>query len=201
MSSGRTSTAHRTGSIRRGRPSSTARCAAQLAEHDFDVIHSQSSSALPLLWRRSAGLPPIVLSLHGNYVSIVKAAVRARGRAHRTRARSRARVRSIVQVTRLHFAKGNWRLFRRCEASVPSRSQIRPSRWSHLLRRGHVHVVRSGVDTRVFRPREQLATREALGIAAYGSGCALRRPSRPREGAAGRDRGARAAQRTSPTPS
>ena len=137
----------------------------QLAEHEFDVIHSQSSSALPLLWHRSAGLPPIVLSLHGNYVSIVKAAVQHAAGAPNPRSFARA-VRSIVQVTRMHFAKGNWRLFRRCEASVPSRSQIRPSRWSHLLRRGHIHVVRSGVDTRVFHPREQLAARAALGIAA-----------------------------------
>jgi glycosyltransferase involved in cell wall biosynthesis len=137
---------------------------AQLAEGDFDVIHSQSSSALPLLWRRREGLPPIVLSLHGNYVSIVNAAVRHAVGAPNARSFARA-LRSIVQVSRMHFAKGNWRLFRRCEASVPSRSQVRPSRWSHLLRRGHVHVVRSGVDTRVFHPREQLAERKARGVA------------------------------------
>lgn len=135
----------------------------QLEECQFDVLHSQSSSALPLLWRRPPGLPPIVLSLHGNYFSIVKAALRHALSAPNPRSLARA-LRSIVQVSRLHFSKGNWRLFRGCETSVPSSSQIRPSRWSHLLRRGHVHVVRSGVDTRVFQPRARTEARAALGI-------------------------------------
>ncbi len=136
---------------------------AQLAEGEFDVVHSQSSSALPLLWRPPPGLPPVVLSLHGNYVSIVRAAVRHAAGAPNARSFARA-LRSIVQVSRMHFAKGNWRLFRGSEASVPSRSQVSPSRWSHLLRHGHVHVVRSGVDTRVFHPRDQREARESLDI-------------------------------------
>ena len=137
---------------------------AQLAERDFDVVHSQSSSALPLLGRRPPGLPPVVLSLHGNYLSIVRAAARQAVSAPNARSLARA-LHSIVQVSRVHFKNGNWRLFRGCEVSVPSRSQIRPSRLSHLLRRGHVHVVRSGVDTRTFHPREQAEARSAVGIA------------------------------------
>ncbi len=137
---------------------------AELRDHEFDVVHSQSSSALPLLRSRPVGLPPVVLSLHGNYLSIVKAALRQAVSAPNARSLARA-LRSIVQVSGLHFHDGNWRLFRSCETSVPSTSQIRLSRWSHLLRRGHVHVVRSGVDIRVFQPRAQDEARAELGLA------------------------------------
>ena len=128
-----------------------------------DVIHSQASSALPLLRHPLPGLPPVVLSLHGNYLSIVQAAVRTGLQPPRPLALARAGL-AITQVSRVHFRQGNWRLFRQCEVSVPSRSQVRPSTWSHLLRRGHVHIVRSGVDPEVFRPRPQDTARNALEI-------------------------------------
>jgi MMP alpha-(1->4)-mannosyltransferase len=134
-----------------------------LAEHAVDVVHSQSSSALPLLRNPLPNLPPVVVALHGNYLSIVAAALRQAVTARNARSLVRA-LRSIVQVSRVHFAKGNWRLFRDCEVSVPSRSQLRPSTWSHLLRRGRVHVVKSGVDTRVFRPQPQRDARDELKI-------------------------------------
>ena len=44
---------------------------ALLGTRTFDVLHSQSSSALSLVRRPVPGQPPIVLSLHGNYLSIV----------------------------------------------------------------------------------------------------------------------------------
>ena len=127
------------------------------------MLHSQSSSALPLVRRPVPGQPPIVLSLHGNYLSIVAASVRSgiAGRSARGAARA---ARSIARLSSLHFRDGNWRAFRDCEASVPSRTQIRLSTWSHLLRPGHVHVVRSGVDSSLFSPRDRDEARRELGL-------------------------------------
>jgi glycosyltransferase involved in cell wall biosynthesis len=136
---------------------------ALLGTRTFDVLHSQSSSALSLVRRPVPGQPPIVLSLHGNYLSIVGASIRSGLAARSPRGAARA-AQSIVHLSSLHFRDGNWRAFRDCEASVPSQVQIRPSAWSHLLRPSHVHVVRSGVDARLFSPRDQDAARRELGL-------------------------------------
>ena len=136
---------------------------AHLESRQVDVIHSQASSALPLLRQPFPGLPPVVLSLHGNYLSIVQAAATAALREPSPRNVARAGL-TIARVSRMHFRQGNWRLFRGCEVSVPSHAQVRPSTWSHLLRTNHVHVVRSGVDTQVFRSRPMDTARQTLGI-------------------------------------
>jgi glycosyltransferase involved in cell wall biosynthesis len=136
---------------------------AHLQSRQIDVIHSQASSALPLLRRPFPGLPPVVVSLHGNYLSIVQAAAAAALRRPSPRGLARAGV-AIARVSQVHFRQGNWRLFRDSEVSVPSQSQVRPSTWSHLLRPGHVHVVRSGVDTGLFRQRARDEVRRELGL-------------------------------------
>jgi glycosyltransferase involved in cell wall biosynthesis len=135
----------------------------ELARLPADVIHSQSSAALPLLRDPVPGQPPIVLSLHGNYLSIVATACRTIVRHPSPRLVART-IRSVIRVTRVHFHRGNWYRFRRCEVSVPSSAQVTPSTFSHFLRRGHVHVVPSGVDTSLFRPRPAAEARLALGL-------------------------------------
>lgn len=135
----------------------------EVGREDVHVIHSQASSALPLLRQPFPGLPPVVLSLHGNYLSIVQASVRTALRSPSVSGFARAGL-AVARVSQVHFRDGNWRLFRQCEVSVPSQSQVRPSTWSHMLRRGHVHVVRSGVDTRIFRPQPRDERRAALGV-------------------------------------
>jgi glycosyltransferase involved in cell wall biosynthesis len=136
---------------------------AHLQHRQVDVIHSQASSALPLLRHPFAGLPPVVLSLHGNYLSIVRAALRMSLRDASPRSVARAGL-AIAHVSQMHFRQGNWRLFRSCEVSVPSQSQVEPSTRSHMLRAGHVHVVPSGVDTGLFSPRPKDALRQALQL-------------------------------------
>ncbi len=127
----------------------------------IDVIHSQSSGALPLV--RAHVTTPIVFSLHGNFVSIAAAGARSAARTPTPRGVGR-QVLGVAKVARVHFRQANWRAFRNCEAIVPSRNQVRPSRYAHCLRRGHVHVVPNGIDVDLFRPRPRQETRAALGL-------------------------------------
>jgi glycosyltransferase involved in cell wall biosynthesis len=135
----------------------------QLEAAPADVIHSQSSGGVSLVRRPVPGQPPVVLSLHGNYVSIVQAALRVAAVTPSPRAFARAGL-AIARVSQVHFSQGNWHAFRGCEASVPSRSQIRPSSLAHALRRKQVHVVPSGADAHVFRPGDRAEARATLGL-------------------------------------
>lgn len=136
-----------------------------IAHEHFDVVHSQSTSATVLLRRPIDGLPPIVLSLHGNWWSIVLAGfyqVR-RNPSVRTALKFVANVRAVSQR---HFQGGQWWRFRSCDASVPSRSQLRGARISHLIRKDRLHVVPSGIDPELFRPVDRDAERVRLGLPA-----------------------------------
>jgi len=134
-----------------------------LASESFDVIHSQSSSALPLLKEPIAGLPPVVLSLHGQYVSIVKAAVLTASIRPTPRVVART-IRDLARLTRLHLRHGNARAFRACEATVPSATERRPSSLAMGIALEQIHVARSGIDTELFRPRDRDAARRELGL-------------------------------------
>jgi glycosyltransferase involved in cell wall biosynthesis len=94
---------------------------------------------------------PLVVTFHGNFVSIVRASVR------RQLARPRPALvlreqRSLARLFRKHVAYGNWHVFRPCEVIVPSHQQLRDTCRSHRLARDRVHVVPNGVDVSVFRP-------------------------------------------------
>ena len=200
---GRTSTASRIGSTRRGPSSSTALFAPQLGERHFDV------RAQPIVERAAArsggrppGLPPIVLSLHGNYVSIVEAAVRSRVDARRT-PRSLARARTFDrpglaaalqqgQLAALPRLRGLGAVeLADPSVQVVSSSAPRP-RPRRAKRRRHARLSPA-------RPRPTRA--RALGIPPGRAGRALRRPPRPRQRPPGRDRGARRSSRIARTPS
>jgi glycosyltransferase involved in cell wall biosynthesis len=134
-----------------------------LQEESFDVIHSQSSSALALMRAGIPDLPPVVLSLHGQYLSIVKASLLTIvGRpTPRTVARSTL---DLARKSRMHFRQGHWRRFRGCETTVPSQSQRTPSRLALMLEKDAVHVVRNGIDTDLFRPGDMDDARVASGL-------------------------------------
>lgn len=129
----------------------------------FDVIHSQSTSAVPLLHHRDRSLPPIVLCLHGNYGTIVQTTVQLAVRNPSPHGLARAVV-DLAAISRIHFRNGQWWRFSGCEATVPSQSQVSGACWSHRLRRERVHVVWSGIDAQLFRPLDREAVRASLGL-------------------------------------
>jgi glycosyltransferase involved in cell wall biosynthesis len=129
----------------------------------FDVVHSESTSALGLLRSRLHWRVPVVAKFHGNYLSLAREIVR-RGRMTSDLTRA---AKDLVWTTGRHFlTPGNVRLFRACEAMVPSRTQLDDTCRSHFLERTRVHVVPNGIDTEWFSPGSSRAARAALGVGA-----------------------------------
>ena len=131
------------------------------ARRPFDVVHSESTSALGLLragWHRRI---PVVANFHGNYLTFTRTAMRnilAREDVVRD-------AKGIVWMTAGHFlTRGNWYAFRPCQAIVPSQAQRRDTVRSHLLRSSNVHVVPNGIDTDVFAPGDRTEARAELGL-------------------------------------
>jgi glycosyltransferase involved in cell wall biosynthesis len=126
----------------------------------FDVIHSESTSALGLVRRNVHRSVPVVVKYHGSFLGLT--------RAHARRARDggslRRELKDFLWMSRVHFGHGNWWRFRPCEWMVPSRQQLADTRRSHLLVAERGHVVPNGVDAKLFRPRDAAAARAALGL-------------------------------------
>ena len=125
----------------------------------FDIVHSESTSVLPLVHAHVR--PPIVVKYHGNYVGLV--------RAQAKRAFSRPRTvlheaLSFAWLTRLHFRRGSAWAFRRCVSMVPSRQQVHDTARSHFIPLDLMHVVPNGVDVALFAPGDKLAARRELGL-------------------------------------
>jgi glycosyltransferase involved in cell wall biosynthesis len=131
------------------------------ARRPFDVVHSESTSALGLLHANWHQRVPLVAKFHGNYLSLVRTAIR-RIAARREVVREG---KGIIWHTGAHFlTRGNWYRFRGCEAIVASRAQLDDTVRSHLLRPEQVHVVPNGIDTDVFSPGDRERARAELGI-------------------------------------
>jgi glycosyltransferase involved in cell wall biosynthesis len=133
------------------------------ASQPFDVIHGEGSSALELVRRGAQRTTPLVVMFHGNFVGIVKASLQRQISARRPLHALREQ-RGLLSLARRHFAKGNWRVFRDCEAMVPSRQQLADTCRSHHLDPKRVLVVPYGLDMSVFRPRPRAEARAALGL-------------------------------------
>jgi glycosyltransferase involved in cell wall biosynthesis len=137
-----------------------------LAEHrraPFDVVHSQGSSALELVRAGVGRRVPVVAMFHGNFRSIAAASLRRQRQARSLRELAREQ-RGLLRLARMHYALGNWRCFRECEAIVPSQAQLLATCRSHRLDPRRTHVVPNGVDTELFRPRDAAALRRELGL-------------------------------------
>jgi glycosyltransferase involved in cell wall biosynthesis len=100
---------------------------------------------------------------HGNFFGIVKASLRRQISSRRPLHALREQ-RGLLSLARRHFAKGNWRVFRDCEAMVPSRQQFADTCRSHRLDPKRVHVVPYGLDMSAFRPRPREELKAALGL-------------------------------------
>jgi glycosyltransferase involved in cell wall biosynthesis len=131
------------------------------ARRRFDLVHSESTSALGLLQRGWHRRVPVVTKFHGNYLSFVRTAIR-RMVAGESAVRE---AKGIAWNTGAHFlTRGNWYRFRSCEAMVPSRAQLHDTIRSCLLRPSRVHVVPNGIDANAFSPGDQNEARAQLGL-------------------------------------
>lgn len=131
------------------------------ARRPFDLVHSESTSALGLLHRGCHKRVAVAVKYHGNYVSFVRTAIR-RIVAGENAVRE---AKSIAWNTGAHFfTRGNWYRFRACEAMVPSQAQFRDTVRSGLLRPSRVHVVPNGIDGDAFSPGDQREARAQLGL-------------------------------------
>jgi len=131
------------------------------ARRPFDLVHSESTSALGLLHRGWHKRVPIAVKYHGNYVTFVRTAI-GRILAGENAVRE---AKGIAWNTGAHFlTRGNWYRFRVCEAMVPSRAQLHDTVRSGLLRPSRVHVVPNGIDGDAFSPGDQEEARTQLGL-------------------------------------
>ncbi len=139
------------------------------AERPFDVLHSESSSAVEHVRRGVHRSVPVVVMIHGALLGLAKAQVKSALRTRRPVPLLRA-IRGVQWLaTHEHFRHGNWYRFRACEAIVPSRQQVKDTRRSCLLKPSRVHVVPNGIDADLFRPRPLAEARAQLGLGQGGA--------------------------------
>jgi glycosyltransferase involved in cell wall biosynthesis len=132
--------------------------------HPFDVVHSESTSALGLLRRGFHRSIPFAVKFHGNYLGLAGASIARAARA-RDFGSLVTEAKYVVWITGHHvFPSDALYRFRACEAMVPSRQQLAGTSRSLLLRRDRVHVVPNGVDANRYRPRSRPDARSALGL-------------------------------------
>ena len=90
------------------------------AEQLFDVIHSESSSAVEYLRRGVHRDVPLVAMFHGALLGLAKAQLKSGLRTRRPLPILRA-IRGVQWLTtHEHFRHGAWYRFRACEAIVPT---------------------------------------------------------------------------------
>jgi glycosyltransferase involved in cell wall biosynthesis len=134
------------------------------AARPFDVVHSESTSALGLLRRGVHRRVPLAAKFHGNYLGLasetVKRGLREAGAAARVR-----EAKHLVWLTAGHVVPLDVLLrFRACEGMVPSHQQVDRTARSYLLDRSRVHVVPNGIDAEAFKPRGREEARAELGL-------------------------------------
>jgi glycosyltransferase involved in cell wall biosynthesis len=133
------------------------------AARAFDVVHSESTSALGLLRRGVHRRVPLAAKFHGNYLGLAGATVRRGLRESGVAPRVRE-AKHFVWLTAGHVVPPDFVRFRACEAMVPSRQQIDGTVRSYLLDRSRVHFVPNGIDAGAFQPRSKDEARAKLGL-------------------------------------
>jgi glycosyltransferase involved in cell wall biosynthesis len=128
----------------------------------FDVIHSESTSAIGLVRRGIHRTVPTVAEFHGNAIALLRTAVQ-RARAGDASAKVRESKLFVWQFgTWLQY--GHWYRFRPCVWIVPSRYEFEDTRRGAFLQ-GHLgRVVPNGVEPDRFHPRPRAALRKELAL-------------------------------------
>jgi glycosyltransferase involved in cell wall biosynthesis len=134
------------------------------AERPFDVLHSESSSAIEHVRRGVHRRVPFVVMIHGALIGLAKARLKSALRTRRPVPVLRALRGAQWLAMHKHFRHGNWYRFRACEAIVPSLQQVKDTRRSNLLKQSRMHVVPNGIDADLFRPRPVPDVRTELGL-------------------------------------
>jgi len=133
------------------------------AARPFDVVHSESTSALGLLRRGVHREVPLAAKFHGNYLGLAAATIGRGVRESGIEPRFRE-AKHLVWLTAGHVVPPDFVRFRACEAMVPSRQQLDGTVRSYLLRRSRVHVVPNGISTEEFKPGSRDEARAKLGL-------------------------------------
>lgn len=128
----------------------------------FDVIHSESTSAIGLVRRGIHRQVPLVAKFHGNGIAFTRA-ILGQLQSDGMRAKVRA-AKSFVWLLGIWSQYGHWYRFRPCVWMVPSQQEFEQTRRSALLQRSLGYVVPNGIDTHVFAPRPKRQTRAELGL-------------------------------------
>jgi glycosyltransferase involved in cell wall biosynthesis len=132
------------------------------AQRPYDVVQSESTSALELMRRRADRLVPVVIKYQGNFIGLTRAGWR---RAVEGDARARVReAKALVWRCGLHLQRWECFRFRDCEWMVPTLQQFDDTRRGEFLHRDRGHVVPNGIDADTFRPRDADEVRRALGL-------------------------------------
>jgi glycosyltransferase involved in cell wall biosynthesis len=131
-------------------------------ERPFDVIHSESTSAIGLVRRGIHRRLPLVAKFHGNAIALIQAAL-ARARTGDGRAKARE-AKGLAWLFGEWFQYGHWYRFRSCVWMVPSKQEFEDTRRESLLKRSLGYVVPNGVDVTLFRPRPPKEVRTELGL-------------------------------------
>jgi glycosyltransferase involved in cell wall biosynthesis len=131
-------------------------------QRPFDVIHSESTSAIEFVRRGVHRRVPVVAKFHGSGVAHTRAHIR-RLRSGDLGAKVRE-VKSLLWLFGVWFQHGQLYRFRPCVWMVPSQREFDDTRRSHWLRADLGYVVPNGVDTGVFAPRPQREVRADLGL-------------------------------------
>jgi glycosyltransferase involved in cell wall biosynthesis len=131
-------------------------------ERRFDVIHSESASAIGLVRLGVHRYVPLVAKYHGNGLALARAAL-ARGRAGGGRVKVRE-AKGLVWLLGEWLQYGHWYRFRPFPWMVPSRGEFEDTRRSAFLQGALGHVVPNGIDADLFRPRPRSEVRSKLGL-------------------------------------
>lgn len=132
-------------------------------ERPFDVVHSESTSAIGLVRKGVHRRVPVVVRFHGNTFDLGRAAIlRARAGSWRDKVRE---AKALVWLVADSLQYGQWYRFRPCVWSVPSQQEFEGTLKDCLLRRSLGRTIANGIDADLFRPRAREATRRELGLA------------------------------------
>lgn len=128
----------------------------------FDVIHSESSSAIGLVRRGIHRRVPLAAKFHGNAIAFAKAGLQ-RARSGDIHAKVRE-AKGLVWLLGEASQYGHWHRFRPCVWFVPSRSEFENTRRVCFLQRHLGYVVPNGIDANLFRPRSRAGLRSELSL-------------------------------------